>query len=353
MIIGTCGYGATGSSVITDLLREFSGIQVYDQFEFTYCYKVDGLQDLEHHLMKSNAKNISGDAAISRFLYAAQSIKTPFTNKPTNSRKFIEITHEFVDSLVQVKYKGMDDIDTKSGNILRNIAALGMKRIILPNIYEKRKGRACYLWPNRDMYVCVKPEGFYDKAQKYIKDILLAMGADTDGVVALDQPFEGNAPEQSFPFFDDPMAIIVDRDPRDLYLHAKYICLSRGRFMPRQNVEDFVAYYQSIRKGQKRVNSERILFLRFEDLIYNYDISVEKVVNFLAVKDHKTPRSSFDPARSISNTQLIRKYPNDIDEIRYIEEQLPEYLFHFEEYPDADIAGDPFFGNASKMMKKG
>lgn len=33
MIIGSCGYGATGSSVLTDLLREYDDIQVYDNFE--------------------------------------------------------------------------------------------------------------------------------------------------------------------------------------------------------------------------------------------------------------------------------------------------------------------------------
>ena len=52
MIIGSCGYGATGSSVLTDLLREYDDIQVYDNFEFVIAYRVDGLQDLEYHLMK-------------------------------------------------------------------------------------------------------------------------------------------------------------------------------------------------------------------------------------------------------------------------------------------------------------
>ena len=67
MIIGSCGYGATGSSVLTDLLREFDDVQVYDEFEFVLAYMVDGLEDLEYHLMKQYAKNCSGDYAIERF----------------------------------------------------------------------------------------------------------------------------------------------------------------------------------------------------------------------------------------------------------------------------------------------
>ena len=36
MIIGACGFGATGSSVVTDYLHEYDGIQVKDNFEFSY-----------------------------------------------------------------------------------------------------------------------------------------------------------------------------------------------------------------------------------------------------------------------------------------------------------------------------
>ena len=35
MIVGACGFGSTGSSVVTDYLKEFDGIQVKDDFEFT------------------------------------------------------------------------------------------------------------------------------------------------------------------------------------------------------------------------------------------------------------------------------------------------------------------------------
>ena len=55
MLVGSCGYGATGSSVITDLLHEYDNIQIFDSFEFVLSYRVDGLSDLEFHLMKQYA----------------------------------------------------------------------------------------------------------------------------------------------------------------------------------------------------------------------------------------------------------------------------------------------------------
>ena len=59
MIIGSCGYGATGSSVLTDLLREYDDIQVYDNFEFVIAYRVDGLQDLEYHFDEAICKKFN------------------------------------------------------------------------------------------------------------------------------------------------------------------------------------------------------------------------------------------------------------------------------------------------------
>lgn len=200
MIIGSCGYGATGSSVLTDLLREYDDIQVYDNFEFVIAYRVDGLQDLEYHLMKQYAKNSTGDYAIKRFLYAAKCYMTPAINKPCSGKKFYEISENFINNILQVSYKGVDTADMLSGNIMKNILAFASKKVFMPKVIEKVTKKTSYIWPCRTMYYSVEPENFYEEAKKYINNILEAMGVDLSRPVCLDQPFEGNAPQQSFPF---------------------------------------------------------------------------------------------------------------------------------------------------------
>ena len=202
MIIGSCGYGATGSSVLTDLLREYDDIQVYDNFEFVIAYRVDGLQDLEYHLMKQYAKNSTGDYAIKRFLYAAKCYMTPAINKPCSGKKFYEISENFINNILQVSYKGVDTADMLSGNIMKNILAFASKKVFMPKVIEKVTKKTSYIWPCRTMYYSVEPENFYEEAKKYINNILEAMGVDLSRPVCLDQPFEGNAPQQSFPFFE-------------------------------------------------------------------------------------------------------------------------------------------------------
>lgn len=352
MIIGACGYGATGSSIITDFLREFDDVQVFDDFEFTFTYRVDGVEDLEYHLMKQYAKSISGDAAIKRFVEAANYIKTPLIHKPTDKETYLKIVDKYVSSITQTKFKGMESIDVISGNVPRNIINLGMKKVVLPRLIENRKKRASFGWPNRDIYISIEPDNFYEASKEYIKDILRAMGADLSKTIVLDQPFEGNAPWNSFKFFDEPRAIIVDRDPRDLYLEAKHTLIAEGRFIPRQDVLSFCEYYRRIRTKRPTKDTENILILKFEDLIYNYEEATSKIIKFCKLGEHVRKKQYFNPSRSVNNTQLIRKYPEDESAIRQIEGELEEYLYPFDKYKDVDTMGEAFVGSSKYHENK-
>lgn len=348
MIIGSCGYGATGSSVLTDLLSEYDGVQLYDSFEFVVAYRVDGLQDLEYHLMKQYAKCASGDYAIKRFLDWTRCYKTPFINKPCDGKIFEQLSKDYIEKIRQLEYKGVETADILSGNVVKNIFAFASKKVLMPKVIERILKKPSFIWPCRTLNYCIEPSNFYDESKKYINSILRAMGADLTKPICLDQPFEGNCPEQSFPFFDDPYAVVIDRDPRDLYFDEKYTTSPDGKFFPRTNVQDFVAYYRNMRKHVS--DNPRVLRIRFEELIYEYDSSVKKIEDFLHLGEHKRPKTGFNPERSINNTQQIRLHPNDKAEIEYIEKELPEFLFPFEKYPDVKFNGKPFYGAARNAV---
>ena len=67
MVIGTCGFASTGSSAVSDYLKEFDQNQVLDRFEFTIPYLPDGLEDLEYNLMQHISRDDSCAIAIPRF----------------------------------------------------------------------------------------------------------------------------------------------------------------------------------------------------------------------------------------------------------------------------------------------
>lgn len=334
MIIGACGYGGTGSSAIVDLLREFDCTQALIRAEMQYAFKVDGLQDLEYHLVKQYSRHMSGDMAIKRFMYAAQYANTPFVKKIVKSPKvYLDITNEYIHSLVQASWCGLDNVDYEIGNVLKSFIILIYKKFIIP-FYEKYTGKLFHFWPMRKMYLSIEPDEFYEKTRNYTHKILEAAGADFTKMIVLDQPFEGNDPTQSFPFFENPKAIVVDRDPRDLYMAASYQWPD-GTFMPRRDVVAFVEYFKRQRMNQSMLNSkDNVLFVKLEDMIFNYEVTKQRIMSFLELEEssHIEPLKYFNPNYSIKGTQIYKKIKGHSKEIEYIERELKDYIFPFEDY---------------------
>lgn len=333
MIVGACGYGGTGSSAVKDYLKEFNTTQIIDRAECQFAFKVDGLQDLEYHLMKQYSRQMSGDYAIKRFLDASRFAKTPYVKKIYRDKNaYLKITKDFIDSITQTEYNGFDNEDYETKCILKNILVLCFKKFVIP-IYESRTKKLYSGWPMRKMRVCIKPENFYSEAKKYMNDLLEISGADFSKIVVLDQPFEGNNPEQSFAFFNDPYAIVVDRDPRDLYIASSYQWPD-GTFMPRRDVSAFIEYYKRQRMNNDKSSNNRILRINLEDIIFNYEETSKKIDAFLGLDDkqHIDKLKYFNPKRSIKGTQLYKKIPGHDAEIEIIERELKEFLFEFDLY---------------------
>ena len=332
MLLGICGYGFTGSGAVIDLLKEYSDILVCDKAELQEAFKIDGLQDLEYHLTKQYTRHMSGDIAILRFKKSITYYKTPIVKKAIPSKEYLQIANKFIDSLIQGSWWGIDNFDYNTGHPYLNFIILLYKKFIFP-WYEKITGHPFNHWPARKMYLSIQPEHFYKKAISFTDALIKAITDDPNQTVVFDQIFEGNAPQQCFPFFRDPKAIVVDRDPRDLFLIGKYAKRSAGeaRFMPREDVRVFTEYYKRLRMNQKKENTDKILFIQFEDLIYNYDAIVTQIENFVGCHNHKYCKKYFDPDISINNTQLFNnpQYQKNLKEIQYIEKNLSNYLFNF------------------------
>ena len=102
------------------------------------------------------------------------------------------------------------------------------------------------------------------------------------------------------------------------------------RFTPTFTVDDFIEYYKD-QMSLIRKYSENVLLVRFENLIYEYDSEVSKIENFLGISSHNKPKKYFDPAISIANTQMSLRFPKLEEDIKKIEEKLPDYLYPFDE----------------------
>lgn len=347
MIIGACGFGATGSSVVTDYLKEFDGVVVKDDLEFTYVSQPDGLVDIERAIMHPTGRTTGSIIAFRRFEDMVNRRKSAYQIHGLSSDVFLKSAKDFIDAITMTKWYWTlyhKECRYSPKHILRKY----MEKKAIPAM-ERKYGHRASIWPMEEVRLSVCPDNFYDAAQKHVDELLKGMGLDQSKMIALDQPFSGSNPQACFPFFKDPYAIVVDRDPRDLYVFGKTKLMGKMHFFPIEDVDDFIIYYRCLRKDRPYLQSNpRILKLRFEDLVYEYDRTTSVLREFLHLPDNPHPKSIFDPSLSIANTQVFKRFPQFAEDVKKIEDALPEYLFDFSKYPEPDFSKKMFYGKSPK-----
>ena len=111
-------------------------------------------------------------------------------------------------------------------------------------------------------------------------------------------------------------------------------------------VEKFIKYYRLLRDNRPfKEENNRILRIRFEEMVYDYDNATKKIDDFLGVTNNHR-KTIFQPEMSAANTNLRKKYPDLESDICRIEQELPEYLFDFDSYKTIDNTGEMFFGKS-------
>lgn len=353
MIISTCSFGSTGSSVITDYLKEFDDLHVMDGAEMTWIADVDGLIDLDFHLNCPHCRTADSILAIERYIELCKTKYSIFEKCGIPKEVVERSVKEFLNTIVMASWK-WNVKPLKQEPVWRRLLIRFLRKTKYLRKWELKNKRQWDGFPYNNVYFSVKPKNFYPAVKKHIQDILYAFGAKENENLVFDQLFPGNNPQSCFKYFDDPYAVVVDRDPRDIYVFGRTVLLKgyAGHMMPLNDVRDFVIYYRALRDNQPyKEKSERILCLRFEDLVYHYDTATKELRDFLHLGDNPNPKSIFDPSISMANTQVWKRYPEFKKDIEYIERELKEYLFDFEGCPEPDVNAKMFSGKSPKNIE--
>ena len=328
MLVSVCGFGSTGSSAVSDYISEFSSAQVLDSIEFDLIYRPDGLFDLYNHIQNSADRTYSMSYAVERFKKMLEyHILDYYSGGDRQRKKDLEcIFDKFERKIISVEWYGFQ-------NCFYSRYKSFFQGVFLGHFFKFAERKHCY--PITKISICKKGDKLLDCFKELVNDILLFLGADFSKTVVLDQAFSGNNPQACFPFFDCPKAIVVDRDPRDLFIFANEVLKKKKffqhtMFMPTQSVEEFINYYRLIRQGQPYLqNNPNIMRVSFEDLIYKYEESTLGIRLFCGLDERNHIEQQFDPSLSIANTQLFKRFPKYKNEVAKIEKELSEYLYHF------------------------
>lgn len=327
----------SGSSAATDLISEYDGYSKNNgDFEYVLTHCPDGLFDLEDKLLRGN-NALRSDEAIHRFevcmrvLYDAKNY-WPGMYKKRVGKQFLAITEEFVRRLTDCQYDDAiywyyqqipDSFLFQFNNYFwRFLRAITRERVQNKAFLKYRGMKIAY--PTQ--------EEFYTSARAFLAAFYSLLGYEQHNLL-LDQFLLPHNLFRLDQYFDENVrVVVVDRDPRDVFVMNKYVWLKQGCPVAYPtDARSFCEYYQKMRDSEKKIQDERILSVHFEDLIYNYQATTEKLCRFLGlVQEQNIQRyTKFDPNVSINNTQVFRNNLGSEQEIKIIEKELSKFLYDF------------------------
>ena len=338
----TCtGYYNTGSSAIGDLLREFENVQDFGDYEVRFAHEPDGLSDLEYNIVDNNHRHNTSNA-IKRFIkyidYCNGNIFSKRYRKVFGN-DFKRICHNYIEELTQLKCNSWWQFDQLNrGKLFYFVDVLYGRIYKYIHFWEKNDVRSTLFLKNEKAYYTYMNENeFIKKTQKFTDELIEKAWNKKSDYLVLDQLIPPSNISRYERYFKNLSTIVVDRDPRDIYL----LEMEYPYGVVPTNVKDFCKWYRIIREHRKldRIDSKNTLFINFEDLVYHYDIYAKKICDFVGIDINKSsqPKKYFDPSRSIKNTRKSKINKRYCDEIKYIEEELSDYLYDYSFIDEDDL----------------
>lgn len=340
------GFGHSGKGIISDLLKEFEGYQVpASSFEFNLVRIQGGLIDIQHALI-DNWSLVRSDAAIRRFLKLikrigpAAKITDPgslFLSNGMNYDNFFggsfsRISKAYIESLINYTYKGewpypMIEEPTYKQFYQRIMQNVKIRERFFTTIYV----------------AAPSPEDFTKRTENYLTELFNTVKLGDTRVMVMHNAIEPFNPGPGLDLFEDARMIVVQRDPRDIFAstqifegayipeyETKVKWKLKSSFLNTDNIDLFIErqllYYSQVNTNDDK---KTVLRLRYEDIILNYESSLQKIYDFLeeSAGIHINKQIFFKPDLSAKNIGLWKKI-SDQSPIRKIEEHLSEYCFY-------------------------
>lgn len=344
-IISCAGYGCSGSSAITDFVSEFSGVKsLGGGLEFTLLSSPGGVFDLEHSLIHG----IGVDYAIHRFIHIYNQFVSHLSYSAYESEKILD---SYLTELGIISWFGgtTDSLHTprsRENLLLEEMARISFNKVMKnasyyayePSYYDNGGDiwRPFFYPAEKQYYAHVAKQKFYSATKIFLQRLFSCFFNDTE-ILMVDQFLPSHSSASFLNYYDDIKLIYVDRNPVDLFLLNYF---ARGeRWIPSLDVDIFISWYTETRKHRlfDEVDASKMLFINFESMVYDYDVTTSKIKSFLEFDDtrHIKKYSFFDPCKSIINCNLKKRFSlsDDIaEDVAKIEIELSEYCFDFCKY---------------------
>ena len=329
-VIDLSGYSFTGKSAVYDLLSGWDGYCSHSkEFEFDLIRVQGGLIDLRQALTQEHwspvrsseavrifrrlVHHMGGDRGLlSRLIRSGAHYDHYFPG-------FTQLTTEFISSLVDASWQCEWPFALYSSDTCC--------------ITARKLARRFNISRDDTVYLARLPEAEFDsRSRQYFERLFAPLAAKGFRWLVLNNAFEPFSPERSIEFFDHAKAIVVDRDPRDVYLSALRAGMIEGSqvglAVTGGSVSNFIRRFRIYRNGAISA-SPHVYRMQFEALVLDYAAEVTRIRAFLGESSvaSSTPGRAFDPKNSARNVGQWKSLDDsrlrgDVDVIK---SELSEY----------------------------
>ncbi len=332
-IITCASYYGSGSSAVTDYLAEFANVKSLTNYEFRFAHDPDGLSELEYNLVENFNRHNSGHA-LKRYRDLVDYYGNHFLVKryePFFSNQWKKLSYEYIEALTDFSFPGVWQYDFYDKGAWYEFWHKLPDRILTRTVWRHKPDRHFFWGENITLASHPTEEKFLKCTLDYTDALMKAANPENIPNIIVDQLLPSTNIERHMRYFNNIYAIVVDRDPRDIYLLDKYVW--KDGMVP-SDLDLFCKWFLYTRstRGVEAWDPNHIMFVQFEDLIYNYDETTEKLMNWVGFgkENHIAPKTKLVPEKSIKNTRYWEQHPETKAEADYIAQRLPQYLYEIQ-----------------------
>lgn len=331
-LISSASYYGSGSSAVVDYLSEFDCVMSLTNYEFRFAHDPDGLSELEFNLVENFNRHNSGHA-LKRYKKLVDYYSDGIFAKRYDQffgGKWKEISYEYINSLIDFSFPGTWQYDYyDKGKVYEFLFKLP-DRILTRTLWRNNSDKHFFIKEETTYASHPDEDKFISCTKKYTDKLMKAANEKNLPFVLLDQLVPSTNIERHVRYFNNLKVIVVDRDPRDIYLLSKYVW--KDTVVPK-DVDLFCKWYSYIREDNKRkvFDTDEIMYIMFEDMIYNYKETTDKIREWIGLnnKNHIYPKKYMNPEISIKNTKLWESNIHYKKEADIIAKKLPDYLYNY------------------------
>ncbi len=329
------GFISSGSSAVVDLLKEFK--DTYEcGAEIRLIKDPYGIMQLENALtdrweLINSAAAIRDFRRLCRICSRSGGGRNPFARAGLSYSKtihpdFMEITERYISRLRQFTYN-MDCYYTK---FKKNYLSYVLDRLRLGiEVYSRGKLPVAKKVP---MEFAHPTHDQFDQATQAYFEELYAQMAEKNGAehIILDQAVSPNNPDVIHRYFKKAKLIIVDRDPRDMYVDDIVNWGERQDDAPETAQAGSRYVLRQLALRERIPEDADVMYVRFEELILNYDATVSAIGEFLGfdASMHIRKGMYLKPERSAKNIGIWKQhYEKYRDALDVITSQLPHLCY--------------------------